>query len=243
MRLDDIADVMADAIAAAQAPLLARLAILEAKGAPAAIVGEKGADGAPGRDAEVDLEALARAAAALIPVPKDGVDGKDGRDGIDGKDGVGLPGEKGADGRDGLPGVPGRDGADGLHGKDGAQGPAGTDGRDGTLEQLKAVYDGERTVTLCHKDGTALEGGVIVLAGLTLYRGIYDSERAYATGDQVTYGGSQWTAKADSRGRQPGTNDGAPYWQLSAKKGNDGRSGKDGKDGKPGRDGKNWGEL
>jgi hypothetical protein len=343
MQLDDLAAVIAEAITVAQAPLLARLAVLESR-AVTKTFGEKGEKGDPGErgemgpvgpagaDAVVDLEAVARAAAALIPVPRDGLDGKDGRDGVDGKDGApgrdgqdGVAGPAGLDGTDGAPGVNGkdgvgvrdatldaggtlllhftdgftksvgvivgRDGAPGVAGARGAQGDPGRDGigvagalldkdgglvltlsdgtvkalgrvvghdgvdgqpgargeqgspglngRDGTLEHLKAVYDGERTITLCFKDGTPIEGGAIKLTGLSRYQGIWSRERAYEAGDQTTYGGSQWTAIADApAGLQPGTNEGAAAWKLSVKKGNDGKDGKHGKDGINGRDGK-----
>lgn len=79
--------------------------------------GRDGVDGAPGKDADVDVirDLVARAFAAL-PVPKDGAPGKDGRDGIDGKDGT--AGRDGVDGTKGDPGADGRDGRDGEPGRD-----------------------------------------------------------------------------------------------------------------------------
>jgi len=321
--LDDLAGVVADAIASATAPLLARIAVLEEKGSPAAIVGEKGERGADGRDAVVDdvlLEALAVKAAALIPparftpedvrpiieeavaatvakaveqipTPQDGAAGPPGesvelavvermvatavaalpppKDGISvtvedvaplvsqeveravkslpaPQNGVGVAGavidQRGvlvltlSDGslRE-LGPVVGHDGTDGAQGIDGLMGPAGRDGQDGTLENLKAVFDGERTIALCFKDtGEPIEGGTIKLTGLTIYRGIWSPERGYDIGDQTTYQGGIWTAKAVSRGAQPGTNAGAEFWTLSAKRGDTGKAGPQGKPGLPG---------
>jgi hypothetical protein len=399
--LDDLSGVIADAISAATAPLFARITVLEAKGFPAAVIGEKGEPGQPGKDAEpVDIDAIARQAAALIPVPKDGKDaesvdvdalvtkvaalipvpsdgpaGKDAepvdlealakqaaalvpvpRDGKDaepvdldvlalkaaelipvpndGRDGLSvtvddvaplvteavqkaveaLPkakdGEPGAsiepwvvealvkdavakiprpeNGKDGLSvtvedvapliagevekavkalpvpkdgvGVTGalinKDnrlvltlsdgtlrelglvvGRDGEKGEKGDPGIAinGKDGLDGTLENVQPVFDGKRTISFCFKDtGEPIEGWVVKLVGMTRYEGVYSAERAYETGDQVTYSSGQWTAKADSQGKQPGTNEGAPFWQLSTKPGQPGKVGPPGPKGEKG---------
>jgi len=131
--------------------------------------------------------------------------------------------------------VVGRDGTDGAQGIAGLSGPAGRDGQNGTLENLKAVFDGERTIALCFKDtGEPVEGGTIKLTGLTIYRGIWSPDRGYDIGDQTTYQGGIWTAKAVSRGAQPGTNAGAEFWTLSAKRGDTGKAGPQGKPGLPG---------
>lgn len=179
--------------------------------------GERGEKGDPGPQGERGEQGPAGADGIA---GKDGVDGKDGRDGADG-----ITGKDGAPGRDGLPGV---QGPKGDQGDPGTNGINGKDGRDGTLENLKATYDGERTVTLCFKDGTPIDGGVIKLP-VVIDRGVFDVERGYEAGDGVTWGGSFWIAQADTKGAKPGDS-AAPSraWRLAVKAGRDGRQGKDG---------------
>src|SRR5690606_22630414 len=103
LELADIAEVIADAVKEATAPLLARIDALEQREAPAPEKGEPGPEGPQG------------------PVGEKGADGKDGKDGVgladalidaDGRlvltmtDGTtkALGVVKGADGRDGEPG-------------------------------------------------------------------------------------------------------------------------------------------
>lgn len=94
-----------DYISRALNPLADRIKALEAR---APVPGERGADGAPGKDGERGLPGA------------DGRDGAPGKDGLDGKDGErGLPG---ADGKDGERGPPGENGKDGIDGKDGRDG-------------------------------------------------------------------------------------------------------------------------
>lgn len=185
--------------------------------------GEKGQDGAPGRDG---------ADGAPGPQGEKGDRGEPGERGADGA--VGPVGEKGADGapgRDGLPGVPGPQGEKGRDGQDGRDGLAG---KDGTLENLKAVFDGDRTVTLCFKDGTPIDGGVIKFP-VVIYREVFDVERSYDKGDAVTWGGHLWIALEDSRGVKPSLNGlSAKEWKLAVKAGRDGKDGKSGPQGPKG---------
>lgn len=94
---DALADIVSRAITTAQAPLLARIALLEKRSAepgppgPAGPQGEKGEPGERG------------------PAGENGEDGADGRDGRDGQ-----PGARGDDGADGKDGKDGKDGIDGL---------------------------------------------------------------------------------------------------------------------------------
>lgn len=122
------------------------------------------------------------------------------------------------------------------------QGAAGKDGRDGTLENLKAIYDGERTVTLCFKNGDPIDGGVIKFPVL-IYRGIYEAGKSYEKGDSVTQGGAVWIAKDDTEVKPDWTPTASKSWWLAAKAGRDGKEGKPGKDGANGRDGKDFGPL
>ena len=228
----------------ANALLLKRIEVLEARPIPLA---EKGEPGRDGKDAEVDLDALAMKVAWLIPAPKDG------RDGIDGTTGPAGPlGKKGLDGvagRDGQPGVPGVAGRDGVDGKDGATGQMGEkgldgkDGRDGTLENLKIERLDERTFQFQFKDGTPVEGGTIRL-NHPVFEDTYKEGTSYSKGSLVQWDGSGWIALIDNPPMKPGI--GKPEvtgWKLWIKRGNDGKpgtkgmDGKDGKPGPPGRDG------
>lgn len=127
--------------------------------------GAPGRDGVDGKDATVDFEALARAAAALIPPPKDGADGQRGEKGDAGERGeaatvdlealaksaaalIPIPkdGEPGKDGRDGVDGTngtkgePGEKGDPGEQGRDGRDGLEGAPGRDAAhLEILPSI--------------------------------------------------------------------------------------------------------
>lgn len=90
--MDVLAGVMAEAIKAATAPLIARIAVLEARPiihgrdgrdgvglpGPAGEKGEKGDRGEPGKDAPpVDTDAIVKAVVTQIPTPTNGRDGKD----------------------------------------------------------------------------------------------------------------------------------------------------------------------
>lgn len=135
------------------------MVVTEVAKIPRAKDGKDGQDADPVAVAEVLKEALeplireqVAAAAAAIPVPRDGKDAdpeevsrlveakvakavagiplpKDGKDGIDGQPGPdGLDGKAG---RDAIDGAPGKDGQDGVPGRDGIAGAAGRDGVDG----------------------------------------------------------------------------------------------------------------
>lgn len=202
--------------------LSARIAMLESRapihgkdGAPGP-AGEKGLDGRDGVDG---------APGAVGPVGERGEIGPPGPAGPQGARGEvgpqgerGERGEKGADGlmgRDGLPGVPG---ATGVQGPPGEKGADGLNGRDGTLEQLKAVWDGERTLMLCFKNGDPIEGGVITF-DIPLHRGVYLAGKAYDRADQVTWGGSIWMAN-ERTVTKPGE---SKEWTLVVKRGRDGK--------------------
>jgi collagen type III alpha len=135
----------------------------------------------------------------------------------------------GRDGRDGAPGLPGEKGLDGAPG---VAGRDGVNGKDGTLDQLKVDYDGERTVRLCFRDGTPLEGGVITMPS-QIDRGVFQAGKTYDAFDGVTWDGHFWIAQQETS-EEPG--EGNPAWRLAVRRGKQGREGKQGKDGSPGRD-------
>lgn len=137
------------------------------------------------------------------------------------------PGPPGRDGRDGLPGVPGQPGDKGLDGKDGTNGIDGKDGLgfgDLVVEQLD-----ERSFVLKAVSGDRVQTCGTVTFPVQINRGVYQGGHAYAKGDLVTWGGSQWYCKEDTV-TKPGEVIGAASWVLVVKKGRDGRDGRDGKD-------------
>jgi Collagen triple helix repeat (20 copies) len=148
--VDNFKSYLADEIA----PLVKRIAELEARELPqilegkAGIDGDNGKDGADGKDGDAGDRGLGIKSAMInregelvlvfengetqnigLVVGRDGVDGKDGRDGIDGANG--KDGEKGLDGKDGEKGLDGKDGRDGIDGQKGIDGANGIDGKDG----------------------------------------------------------------------------------------------------------------
>jgi hypothetical protein len=246
MQLDaeQLADLIAAGIQAAVGPLLARLAVLEARPMVAGPAGPPGRDGLNGKDGTNGRDGRDG---------KDGLNGKDGADGLNGKDGAsGRDGKDGADGlngKDGASGRDGKDGADGLNGKDGAP---GLNGKDGTLEGLRVEWTDDRTLRFVRADGAVIPGSERRFP-IVLYRGIYDAARTYEEGDQVTCQGSTWIAKQATTQRPDDDGPGAREWMLCSKRGAvgprgpEGKPGPSGKDGAPGRDltqmdhtGKKW---
>lgn len=115
----------------------------------------------------------------------------------------------GRDGRDAEKGAAGEDGKDGIDGKDGLG-----------FDDLTVEHDGERTVTLRFTQGDRVKEYVLTFP-VPIYRGVYQAERGYDRGDEVTFGGSQWHCN-DATADKPG--EGSPAWTLSVKRGRDGRS-------------------
>lgn len=181
-------------------------------------------------------------------VGRDGENGKDGANGVDGKDG-----EKGLDGKDGadvvsllidragslvatlsngavkdLGVVVGKDGADGKDGENGA------DGQDGLgFDDMQIEHDGERgfSFKLTRGDVTKTFDFSVPVA---IYRGVYKQGQTYERGDMVTFGGSIWHAN-EATDAKPET---SKAWQLSVKRGDQGKKGEDGKAGLPGKEGR-----
>ena len=244
MDIEKFAAAMAPAVRAsierATAPLLERIAALEAREIPQAIQGEPGKDGADGEDgksvtlddvAPMITEAVAKAV-ANIPTPANGIDGKDGADGRDGKDG--------ADGasvavEDVERMVEGKVAGWALDFERRAQGvleravdriprPAdGKDGRDGVdglgFDDLSVDHDGERRIALKFTRAGICKEFAVELP-VVLDRGVYKAEGEYQKGDAVTWGGSLWIAQKDGPESKPGE-DGS--WRLAVKKGRDGK--------------------
>lgn len=203
MDMEKFAAAMAPVIRAqverATAPLLARIAELEARKIPESIKGEPGKDGRDGRDgadgasvALSDVEGMVEgkvAAWALdferraqgvleraidrVPKPADGKDGRDGSDGIG-------------------------------------------------FDDLTVEHDGERGIVLRFARGSEVKEFPMSFP-VTIDRGVYKDDSAYQRGDAVTWGGSLWIAQKDAPDSKPGMGDG---WRLAVKKGRDGKDGK-----------------
>lgn len=81
---------------------------------------------------------------------------------------------------------------------------------------LQLKEDG-RTVVFSFSDGEREMVREVTLP-VVIDAGVYRSERGYARGDGVTFGGSFWIAQKDAPGK-PGESEG---WRLAVKKGRDG---------------------
>ena len=191
---------------------------------------------------DIDIDLIAKTAAALIPTPKDGANGKDG-----------------VDGKNGIDGVSGQKGADGVNGKDGKDGESvsaetviasvsasferrfsdmqlswerqardtfekavdrmpvpkdGVNGKDALpVESIDIVQDGRNVVIKLGSTEHAIKIDSVI------DKGVWRDE-GYEKGDAVTYGGSLWIAQVDEPRDAPGT---SKDWRLAVKKGRDGR--------------------
>jgi hypothetical protein len=144
--LDTLAAVIASTIKDATDPLLAKIADLEQRMAAVKVErGESGPAGEPGpagKDAEpVDLAEVAKMAAALMPVPKDGQDGAPGKDAELTPEHL----QEMAKAVVALMPAP-RDG------QDGAKGEAGEPGKDATID-LQAVATAAAALVPIPRDG------------------------------------------------------------------------------------------
>jgi integrin beta 3 len=259
---DALGTTIALAVQAATAPLVARLAALEARAGdatkaldlaghladlarkvddvasrapvpgPPGPPGERGQDGAPG---------------APGTPGRDGVDGRPGEPGQAGERGqAGAPGPPGEPGQAGPAGTPGRDGRDGVAGAPGLPGDKGLDGapgRDGAPGQDgKDGKDGlaleDLAVVFDEAQGTVIQlsNGVVTKSaplGSPLDFGLWSAGRRYPKGAGVTHDGSWWIAQDVAPANvQPGLSTPASRVWRLAVK--RGRNGKDGKDGRDG---------
>jgi hypothetical protein len=250
-------DIISRAIAEVTAPLLERIAVLEARPAVTGEKGDAGKDGAAGVGEPGPIGPIGPAGQdGAMGEPgihgkdgSNGLDGKDGKDGIDGKDAdpevikaivaeavqkavALIPVAK--DGRDGVDGKDGRDGLSGQPGRDGEKGSDGLNGKDGSdglgFGDLVVEQVSERVVAI----KAVLGGASKTLGHLTIpsliYRGVWRQDE-YAKGDTVTWAGAMWHAN-DTTTEKPG--DGSKAWTLCVKKGSDGRVGPEGKGGPQG---------
>lgn len=182
---------------------------------------------------------LARVAA--LETSKAGPEGP-GREALIGP--PGPPGPEGTSGRDGRDGIAGPQGDKGLDGRDGINGRDGKDGADGLgFEDFEPLLDLDaKTLTLRWTAGGRTKTQSWVLPW-PVYKGVYESGVTYQPGDQVTDAGSLWTAKVATTDRPSETNVGARAWQLTVKRGRDGKPGPQGEKGLDGRPGKDLTQL
>lgn len=197
LELNDIADVVADAVREATAPLLARIDALEKR---ELVLPEKGEPGEQG------------------PKGEPGQDGQPGEKGADGKDGVGLADALiDKDGNLVLTMTDGRTKSLGLvHGKDGENGRDGADGI--TPEFMDAEFVG-RTLRLSFGDGERTKTVEFQMA-TPEYRGVFKEAETYEPGDMVTWAGSCWHCD-EPKGLKPGAPDSG--WTLAVKAGRPGK--------------------
>lgn len=195
---------------------------------------------------QIDYESIAKTAAELIPLPKDGADGKDGQNGKDG-----LPGADGKDGRDGQDGQKGADGANGIDGKSVSEDAVkdaiaasferrfsdmqlswerqARDAFEKAIDRMPKPKDGADALPIedieITQDGrnVTLKLGKVertIKLDTVIDRGVWrDGE--YEKGDAVSYGGSLWIAQKDLPENVPGAS--KDHWRLAVKKGRDGK--------------------
>lgn len=223
-----LAPIVKQHVEAATAPLLRRLAELEALGSASGKDGADARDGADGKDDDPvsdDQIALAVERYLIANPPcagKDGRDGKDGERGADGADGVGLAGAM-ID-RAGELNVTLTNGEVRKLGpvvaRDGENGRDGADGKDGqSWEDMEVRRTGPRTIELSFDHGERRNTFELEFP-VPLYRGVFSEGEAYQNGDMVTWAGSLWHCN-EATSDKPG--DGAKAWTLAAKRGRDGK--------------------
>lgn len=232
----------------ATAPLLQRIAALEARQPER---GEKGETGAKGADAEpIDIKAVVTELLATEELRvltdlqvaesvakyfeahpiKNGVDGARGEPGPKGDT---VKGDPGADGV-GLAGaIIDRDGelvitttkGDAIKlgvvtGRDGAPGKDGID-----LSDVEFDYDGVRTISIKALDGRVAKSYKLPIP---MDKGYWREGMSADTGDIVTHAGNAWIALKDTSTKP--CNENAADWRLFARKGRDGIDGRAGRD-------------
>lgn len=257
--IDAIAGAMSDVVRAATAPLLERIAVLEARPAVKGEKGDKGDAGEAGAAGVGEPGPVGPAGPAGSDGLKgadgthgkdgaNGLDGKDGKDGIDGKDAdpeiikalvaeavqkavALIPVAK--DGRDGVDGKDGRDGLSGQPGRDGEKGADGLNGKDGAdglgFDDMDEQMDG-RTLVRTYRRGDKVKEFRHTFS-VPVYRGVWQAGKTYEPGELGTWAGSMWHCN-ETTTEKPG--EGSKSWTLCVKKGSDGRVGPEGKGGPQG---------
>lgn len=233
--VENLVDVVAHAIETATAPLLARIAALEQqlKALPLPRDGRDGRD-AKGMPGDVGPRGETGAQGPTGPQGPAGDQGPEGPQGP-----TGDAGARGETGEQGPQGPAGDRGAQGDVGPKGERGEKGIDGIDlglGDLEQVGTFDPETRTLTLTFRKGDSVRSVTFNRVPWPLYRGLFESEKAYEPGDVVTRGNALWIAQRQTSAMPGLSTDESRAWALCLK----GRDGKQGPQGPPGKDGKDW---
>jgi hypothetical protein len=236
---DQTAEIVRRHVEAATAPLLLRIAALEARPSPEK--GDKGDQGDKG-DTGIGVKSLIiDREGSLRAVLADGTQHNLGK----------VVGKDGEDGRDAEPAEPAEPGvgiADVLRNEADEVIVKLTSGREINLGSFKGadgitpqpgfeIDEAGDTATLSFQIGEASESFEFALPYAGQACGLFDEDAVYRRMDVVSFNGSEWRAKHDNPGPLPG--DG---WMLSAsrgKRGDRGERGEKGLEGKPGNDGAN----
>lgn len=232
---EDWADLIAQGIAVAMAPIAARLKAAEAmiedlrselrtKALQPGIVGPMGPMGEKGLDGAVGPQGPP---GPVGPMGEAGLPGAVGERGEAGP--AGPAGDPGRDGRDGQPGVQGPKGLDGIS-TNGIDGRDGKDGADGLgFDDLGLTWDDDGRPLLRFVRGELVKDFRVGGA----YREVWRAGERYLKGDTATFGGSLFIAREDTTDK-PET---SSAWRLAVKHGREGKPGTPGTDGKPGAPG------
>jgi hypothetical protein len=219
-----------EAIAAEVAPLIARIAELEARPVEKGETGDRGPQGETGAEGPRGHDG---------PSGPPGVAGDRGPQGETGSDGPqGLRGIDGPMGPPGPTGVHGEVGPQGLRGPSGDKGEKGDPGRDGRdaadlallrsyiVEQVaETVAETFKAASFTSPDfGRTLNatlGGISheIKTAIPLHVGLWKENTTYFIGDGVTHGGQFFIAQVDTTAKPLTSND----WRLVVQRGRDGR--------------------
>ncbi len=158
---------------------------------------------------EGEFDIIARKAASLIPVPKDGKDGINLAGAFINRDGELVVTLSNGETKELGPVLP-KDGKDGKDGLDGVN-----------FDDLDIEFNEEaRTLTFKAARGENVKQWDFKLH-YPIDMGVYKEDSDYLRGDGVTFGGSFWFAQKDAPIGKPGQSD---DWRLAVKRGRDGKS-------------------
>lgn len=108
----------------------------------------------------------------------------------------------------------------GPKGDKGDEGPPGKSAF--SIDDLLVEQDGDRVAVFKYRRGGEIKEIGRISFPFQLYRGVHKHGQAYERGDAVTWDGSTWHCNEPTTDR-PG--DGNKAWQLSVRKGRDGKDG------------------
>jgi collagen triple helix repeat protein len=225
-----MAPVVIEMINGAVAPLVARLAVLEARPIEKGEAGPQGQDGPPGTQGPQGLPGPPGMAGPEGPPGAPGSPGAAGEPGPQG-----LPGGPGERGERGPEGERGPSGVQGDPGGKGEKGEPGRDGRDAAdlallrgfiVEQVAAeISEIFKAASLTSPDfGRTLSatlGGKTheIKTAIPIHVGLWKENTAYLAGDGVTHGGQFFIAQGDTTAKPLAST----QWQLVVQRGRDGR--------------------